>query len=315
MRKFLLVLLSAVVLLAASCSSWMKDDDFYSDIENDVKVANAEQISVYVRYAMTRQGSTDPDGPATFKVEIPHEISATTEPEYGFVRWAAFSTDFLATGDDQTKNKDVYFIDDEDYNTRLLPHEILAPTVEFDDPKNPTTTVTINEKRDDIFLVPIVAQRPAISLTIPAVGSSDVGKSKLVNQIIRRLSGVEKDVLTVSYAPNTTLNFVGFPLGDGTTIYDTPGVLNKHQYLRYLTKNSLKQAIPQKEIKAQVYQLDPEQTLFIGGLARFDFLSGDKCGKSNVVLYFSNNLLLYIQTNSLILFRQLVLHPSSYGNV
>ena len=122
------------------------------------------------------------------------------------------------------------------------------------------------------------------------VGSSNVGKSKLVNQIIRRLSGVEKDVLTVSYAPNTTLNFVGFPLEDGTTIYDTPGVLNKHQYLRYLTKTSLKQAIPQKEIKAQVYQLDPEQTLFIGGLARFDFLSGDKCGKSNVVLYFSNNL-------------------------
>lgn len=180
MRKFLLVLLSAVVLLAASCSSWMKDDAFYSDIENDVKIANAEQISVYVRYAMTRQGSTDPDGPATFKVEIPHEISATTEPEYGFVRWAAFSTDFLATGDNQNKNKDIYFIDDEDYNARLLPHEILEPTVEFDDPRSPTTKVTINEKRDDIFLVPIVAQRPAISLTIPAVGSSDVVRNMTV---------------------------------------------------------------------------------------------------------------------------------------
>ena len=122
------------------------------------------------------------------------------------------------------------------------------------------------------------------------VGSSNVGKSKLVNQIIKRLSGVEKDVLTVSYAPNTTLNFVGFPLEDGTTIYDTPGVLNRHQYLRYLTRTSLKQSIPQKEIKAQIYQLDPEQTLFIGGLARFDFLAGDKCDKSNVALYFSNAL-------------------------
>ena len=67
------------------------------------------------------------------------------------------------------------------------------------------------------------------------VGSSNVGKSKLINQIIKRLDGTDGDALTVSYAPNTTLNFVGFPLGDGTSIYDTPGVLNRHQYLRYLS--------------------------------------------------------------------------------
>jgi len=122
------------------------------------------------------------------------------------------------------------------------------------------------------------------------VGSSNVGKSKLVNQILRRFNGTDKEVLTVSYAPNTTLNFVGFPLDDGTTIYDTPGVLNRHQYLRYLTKKSLKLVVPQKEIKPTIYQLESEQTLFIGGLARFDLLSGEKGGKSNVVLYFSNNL-------------------------
>jgi len=122
------------------------------------------------------------------------------------------------------------------------------------------------------------------------VGSSNVGKSKLVNQILKRIKGTDKDVLTVSYVPNTTLNFVGFPLDDGTTIYDTPGVLNRHQYLRYLTKNSLKIAIPQKEIKPITYQLEVEQTLFIGGLARLDFISGEKGGKSNVVLYFSNKL-------------------------
>ena len=122
------------------------------------------------------------------------------------------------------------------------------------------------------------------------VGSSNVGKSKLINQILKRLDGTDGDALTVSYAPNTTLNFVGFPLGDGTSIYDTPGVLNRHQYLRYLSKKSLKLIVPQREIKAQVYQLDAEQTLFIGGLARFDFLSGAKADKSNVVLYFSNSI-------------------------
>ena len=184
MKKSLLILLSALLLIGTTCftacDSWMQDDDFYSDIENDVKVANAKQIQVYVRYAMTRQGKTDPDGYKTFKVEIPQTISATTETEFGFVRWAAFSTDFLATGDNQTKNKDVYFIDDEDYNTRLLPQEITAPSVVFEDATKPTTKVTINVKRNDIFLVPIVAQRPAVSLTIPARGSQNVVRNMSV---------------------------------------------------------------------------------------------------------------------------------------
>lgn len=180
MKKLALVLLSAFVFLFTACDSWMSNDDFYSDIENDVKIANAPQISVYVRYAMTRQGKTDPDGTTTFKVEIPQEVSATTEPEYGFVRWAAFPTSFLATGDNQSRNKDVYFIDDEDYNARLLPYEIQSPIVVFENPTSATTVVTINEERNDIFLVPIVAQRPSVSLTIPAKGSSGVVRNMSV---------------------------------------------------------------------------------------------------------------------------------------
>ncbi len=123
-KSIFLILLSALTLLLFSCNSWMTDDGFFSSIEKDVKVANAPQISVYVRYAMTKQGKTDPDGPATLKVEIPYSISATTETEYGFVRCAAFSTDFLTTGDNQSLNKDVIFNDDDDYNTRRLPQEI-----------------------------------------------------------------------------------------------------------------------------------------------------------------------------------------------
>lgn len=180
MKKLSLILLSVIILLTGSCNTWMQDDNFYSDIENDVKVANAKQISVYVRYAMTRQGKTDPDGSATFKVEIPHEISATTEPEYGFVRWAAFPTSYLATGDNQSKNKDIYFIDEDDYNERILPNEIQSPQVVFEDATKPTTSVKINVERNDIYLCPIVAQRPVVSLTIPAKGSSGVVRNMTV---------------------------------------------------------------------------------------------------------------------------------------
>lgn len=174
MRKYFLIFLSAIILLFTACDNWMQDDNFYTEIEDAVKVANAPQISVYVRYALTRQGKTDPDGTAIFKVGIPHVVSATTETEYGFVRWAAFTTDFVATGDNQSKNKDLYFIDDDDYNERILPNEIPSPLVIFDDPTSPSTTVTINVTQNNIFLVPIVAMRPAVSLTIPSKGSSGV---------------------------------------------------------------------------------------------------------------------------------------------
>lgn len=152
-------------------------------------------------------------------------------------------------------------------------------------------SILISSKKDifiDEFMNMLYKYRKGRDVYI--VGSSNVGKSKLVNQILKRLTGTDKETLTVSYAPNTTINFVGFPLEDGSYIYDTPGVLNRHQYLRYLTKKSLKIALPQKEIKPLVYQLDPEQTLFVGGLARMDFVSGEKSGKSNVTLYFSNKL-------------------------
>lgn len=47
---------------------------------------------------------------------------------------------------------------------------------------------------------------------------------------------------------------------------------------------------PQKEIKPKVYQLNAEQTLFLGGLARFDYVQG---AKSSFIAYVSNDLKLH----------------------
>lgn len=178
MKKFHLFLISILSLIVFSCS-W-GDDGFYSGIENEVKIANAPVINVYVHYAMTRQGQTSPDGYSQFKVGIPSTVSATTEPEYGFVRWAAFSTAYFGVGENLSRNKDLYFIDNDDYKTRILPNELSAMEVMFENPTLPTTNVTINVQRSDICLVPIIAQRPAVALSIPANGSSKVVRNMAV---------------------------------------------------------------------------------------------------------------------------------------
>jgi hypothetical protein len=122
------------------------------------------------------------------------------------------------------------------------------------------------------------------------VGSSNVGKSKIINQILRRYLGAASDIVTESISPQTTLGLIGFNLVDGSTIYDTPGVINKHQYMHYLTRKSYKLTYPQKEVKPLVFQINENQTLFFGGLARLDIVSGETCDVINAVTYFSNRL-------------------------
>lgn len=107
------------------------------------------------------------------------------------------------------------------------------------------------------------------------VGVTNVGKSTLINQIIKQTAGVQ-ELITTSRFPGTTLDKIEIPLDDGHFLIDTPGIIHRHQMAHYLGKQDLKIAAPMKEIKPKVYQLNPEQTLFLGGLARFDFVQGER---------------------------------------
>lgn len=118
------------------------------------------------------------------------------------------------------------------------------------------------------------------------VGTTNVGKSTFINRLIDESTG-EKNVITTSYYPGTTLGFIEIPLDDQTYLIDTPGIVNQQQIVHYVSKKDLKQITPTKEIKPRGYQLNDQQTLFIGGLGRIDFIKGEK---QTFVCYFSNDL-------------------------
>ena len=121
------------------------------------------------------------------------------------------------------------------------------------------------------------------------VGVTNVGKSTLINAIIQEITG-DQNVITTSRFPGTTLDKIEIPLDDGSYIYDTPGIIHRHQMAHYLTAKNLKYVSPKKEIKPKTYQLNPEQTLFLGGLGRFDFIAGKKQG---FTAFFDNELKLH----------------------
>ncbi|WP_314059291.1 ribosome biogenesis GTPase YqeH [uncultured Vagococcus sp.] len=118
------------------------------------------------------------------------------------------------------------------------------------------------------------------------VGVTNVGKSTLINAIIKSTAGVQ-ELITTSQFPGTTLDKIEIPLEDGKFLIDTPGIIHKFQMAHYLGKKDLRIIAPTKEIKPKVYQLNPEQTLFLGGLARFDFIQGKR---SSFVAYVSNDV-------------------------
>ncbi|WP_079530344.1 ribosome biogenesis GTPase YqeH [Halobacillus hunanensis] len=121
------------------------------------------------------------------------------------------------------------------------------------------------------------------------VGTTNVGKSTFINALINRTSGV-KNAITTSYFPGTTLGFIDIPLDAQSSLFDTPGVIHRHQMAHYVSDQDLKVITPTKEVKPKVYQLNAQQTLYFGGLARLDFESGDR---SSFICYLANDMLIH----------------------
>lgn len=122
------------------------------------------------------------------------------------------------------------------------------------------------------------------------IGMANVGKSSIINRILQA-TGVQADVITTSQFPGTTLDLIEIPFDDaaGNTanLIDTPGIMNDGQMTSLLKGKELVEVLPSKEIRPMTFQLNPEQTLFFGGLARLDFIDGER---TSFTVYMSNQV-------------------------
>ncbi|MGE5702691.1 MAG: ribosome biogenesis GTPase YqeH [Clostridia bacterium] len=121
------------------------------------------------------------------------------------------------------------------------------------------------------------------------VGVTNVGKSTLINRILHDYGAADLEITTSPF-PGTTLDKIEIPLEDGRFIYDTPGIINRDQIGHMVTPTDLRALTPQSRINPKVYQLDAGQSMFIGGLARVDFVSGEH---QPFVFYVANQLYLH----------------------
>ena len=122
------------------------------------------------------------------------------------------------------------------------------------------------------------------------VGCTNVGKSTFINRLLKEFGADDEFMITTSNIPGTTLDMIDVPLDDGSSLFDTPGIINHHQMAHLLDKKELKLITPKKEIKPKVFQLKAGQTLFLGGMARIDFVQGSD---QSFVCHLSNDLTIH----------------------
>lgn len=118
-------------------------------------------------------------------------------------------------------------------------------------------------------------------------GASSVGKSSLVNALLKIYDNRTNRLISTSPYPGTTLDVISMPIDEATCIYDTPGILPEGSILAHIDRKLVKYIMPRKEIKPRVYQLREKQSLLIENLCKIDFVEG---GRTNITVYLSNDL-------------------------
>ena len=124
------------------------------------------------------------------------------------------------------------------------------------------------------------------SKNVYVVGHTNVGKSTLINTLMKNYSEFDSE-LTISPLPSTTLNKISIKLSDDLILVDTPGLVDQGNIVNYVDSDSLKKISPKKEIKPKTYQLKEGQCLVIGDLFRVDYVEGDR---NSFTIFASNEL-------------------------
>jgi len=119
------------------------------------------------------------------------------------------------------------------------------------------------------------------------IGGYGMGKTMLINALLKNYKNTSnRQIKTMEY-PGTSLSVLQIPLDKNSTLYDTEGIVIANSITEHVEKELLKYIIPKQEIKEDSHKMWPDVSLFIGGIARFDFIKGKT---TTVYCYFSRKI-------------------------
>ena len=116
------------------------------------------------------------------------------------------------------------------------------------------------------------------------VGSTNSGKSTLINEMIKSYNGCDGEI-TVSNFPSTTLSTIEVKIGN-LDVIDTPGIVVGDSIINYLDLKSIKKLNSKKEIKPITFQVKGKGSILLDDICRIDY----DTDISSMTFYVSNNL-------------------------
>lgn len=125
-----------------------------------------------------------------------------------------------------------------------------------------------------------------VDSNVYVVGNTNAGKSTLINKIIKNYTIDQKDNITISPLPSTTLDQIKIKVKDYYLI-DTPGLVDDGNILNFVNEKMIKTISSSKEIKPITYILKTNSSIIINDLVRIDYLDKDS---SSFTFYMSNDL-------------------------
>ncbi|MCR5786769.1 MAG: ribosome biogenesis GTPase YqeH [Acholeplasmatales bacterium] len=116
------------------------------------------------------------------------------------------------------------------------------------------------------------------------MGCANVGKSSLINALLKRFDNRTTDLIATSPIPGTTLSSIKIPFFDDNKAFiDTPGLINENNALSLLEESSYNLMVPHKEIKPITYQLQKGNTVLLGAIASIALISDSQCSFTTYV--------------------------------
>ena len=123
------------------------------------------------------------------------------------------------------------------------------------------------------------------------VGCANVGKSSIINALLKKTTSISNDVIATSIIPGTTLNEIRIPyFEDNCAFIDTPGLINESDVLNHLLPVSYQKIIPTNELKPITYQITNGNSIFLAGLASLSFNCNEPI---SVTVYASKDLYIH----------------------
>ena len=119
------------------------------------------------------------------------------------------------------------------------------------------------------------------------LGLENAGKTTFINNILKEIAHEDKNFLTNSKYPGTTVDLIKIELDDSHYLIDSPGIHSKGNLLNYVEKNFIKYLSQDNKIKATGFQLNANQSLIVSNIIKFDNLDNER---GSVVFYGSSML-------------------------